>query len=303
MAISTAAYVSEDDLPSLFHAADSASKQQQKEYLKYIFLELALMVLGAVAGSIALNITQGKVIIALISAALFGGGLLLTFYIRDQQFEQHWYDGRAIAESIKTQAWRFMMCSEPYPKGLSEADSEGVFMRMLAALLKERKRFAAFLGAGIGTDPPITSKMREIRQLPFEERKRIYITDRINNQRDWYSRKAKENLDASKWWFKAIIIAQGLALLSSFILVQWPDLPINGTSIFAALATACIAWQQLKKQRELANSYGLAAEELILISGYSNAIRTAEELAGFVSDAENAISREHTMWIARRDQS
>ncbi len=286
---SSATSVTDSDLPSLFRAADSASASEQRGYLRCVFADLALMVGGALAGSIALSTSQGKSVIALISALLLGAGLVLTLYIRSRQFEQNWYDGRAIAESIKTQAWRFMTCSEPYSDGLSEADSDHIFTQTLDALLRERKRFAAFLGAAMGTEAQITSKMREIRQLPFEQRKQVYISDRINNQRDWYGSKAKANLKAGNDWFNAIIIAQGLALASSYILVEWPDLPVNVTSIFATLSAAFIAWQQLKKHRELANSYGLAAQELALISGKSNYINSGAELAAFVSDAENAI--------------
>lgn len=49
------------------------------------------------------------------------------------------------------------------------------------------------------------------------------------------------------------------------------------------------------------NSYGLASQELGMIAEQVEYISDPEELSAFILDAENAISREHTLWIARRD--
>jgi hypothetical protein len=302
MNTSNAITIEDQDLPALFRVADRISMQQQKDYLRYVFLDLALVVAGAITGSIALDASPVQSAIAFISALLFGAGLLLTVYIRNQQFEQNWYDGRAIAESVKTQAWRFMTAGEPYPESLSERDAELIFVQMLDDLIKERRRFAAYLATDVGNEPPVTPKMHQLRQLSFQKRKQLYLNERINNQRDWYSRKAKANLISSNRWFNTIIVSQAFALVSSLVLVKWPDLPINLTGIFAAITAAFIAWQQLKKHRELANSYGLAAQELASIAAKASYIDSSEAFVGFVTDAENAISREHTMWIARRDQ-
>ena len=68
------------------------------------------------------------------------------------------------------------------------------------------------------------------------------------------------------------------------------------------MAAAFVAWLQLKRHQELANSYALAAQELSFIAEQIQRVETAGEFSKFVSDAENAISREHTLWAARRDQ-
>jgi hypothetical protein len=52
---------------------------------------------------------------------------------------------------------------------------------------------------------------------------------------------------------------------------------------------------------EWAFSYAQAAHELRLILAREPYVESDEEFSGFVSDAENAISGEHTMWLARRD--
>ena len=37
--------------------------------------------------------------------------------------------------------------------------------------------------------------------------------------------------------------------------------------------------------------------------GFADVLVGEQEFSDFVSDAENAISREHTLWIARRDRA
>ena len=53
--------------------------------------------------------------------------------------------------------------------------------------------------------------------------------------------------------------------------------------------------------QELAASYALAAHEIGLIRQQSLLPSTDDEFSLFVGDAENAFSREHTQWIARKD--
>ena len=57
---------------------------------------------------------------------------------------------------------------------------------------------------------------------------------------------------------------------------------------------------QIKKFSELAAAYTVTAHEVGLISPKLDAVQTESELSDFVNEVEQAFSREHTMWIARR---
>jgi SMODS and SLOG-associating 2TM effector domain 1 len=61
-----------------------------------------------------------------------------------------------------------------------------------------------------------------------------------------------------------------------------------------------LAWLQIKQYSSLAESYSVAAHELSLIESLLDASYTEDSWAHFVNEAENAISREHTTWRARR---
>ena len=62
-----------------------------------------------------------------------------------------------------------------------------------------------------------------------------------------------------------------------------------------------LGWIQAKRFSELSASYALAAFEISLIKLQSGSIKTDEDLSRFVGDTENAFSREHTQWVARKD--
>lgn len=289
------------DYPFLYRSADAASLKAQRAYLFCFSLDLFLIVCSGAMGAISLNNPSNKFGLALALGVCIACGLTLTLYIRVKQFEQTWFDGRAIAESVKTRTWSFMVCGEPFFVSLSDEQANTMFSESLRNVINERKRFVGKLLIGEVVDTQITEKMSKIRKEPFEARIQIYIDGRLVDQKNWYSIKAAQNLRAANFLFSLIILAQGTALVSSFFMITYPEFPIGIPSVLAAFATALVAWLQLKRYQELSNSYALAAQELSFIAEQIKFVTTEGEFATFVSDAENAISREHTLWIARRD--
>lgn len=295
--------VTNDDFPGLFRVADSASVAAQKRYSCLTIIHLTLLVIAAALGSFAaLVATPQKGNMAIASAIVLGISIIITWVIRTGRLEQTWYDGRAIAESVKSLAWRYMTCSEPYIRHLEAKEVDQKFMSDLSAILAERRNLSAQLGGQNATKPQLTKRMRDIRSLETEDRKKVYLSDRIDDQRRWYGTKAERNRKLASRLFAAIISWEALALSSAIVLVRWLDSPVNLVGIFVILAAAFLAWLQHKRHQGLAQSYGLATQELGLVSEQSTYVATEEELSHFVSDSENAISREHTLWRARRDQ-
>ena len=300
---STTHAINEEDLPALHNAADKASIIGQRRYIALFRFNLLLLILGAVLSAVSLQSPSDKATVAAIAGALFTLSLLVAGSIGFKRYEKTWYGGRAIAESVKTLAWKYMTGAEPYEIRLANKDANERFRLDLSTILDQRRHLSGALQGELSNSPQITEKMRLIRGLTTKERKAIYITQRIKNQRAWYTEKATTNQNKEWWWFVLILTAQGLAAASAFILVRSPSFPLRLGGVFAALAAGSIAWLQMKRHQELAQSYNLAAQELGLIAITAEDVNTDEELSKCVSDAENAISREHTMWIARRDQA
>lgn len=73
------------------------------------------------------------------------------------------------------------------------------------------------------------------------------------------------------------------------------------TDVFIAVAASILTWMQAKRFTELSASYTLTANEIALIREEAFNLNREEDLSKFVGDAENAFSREHTQWEARKD--
>ncbi|MBC8739408.1 SLATT domain-containing protein [Paraburkholderia sp. UCT31] len=68
-----------------------------------------------------------------------------------------------------------------------------------------------------------------------------------------------------------------------------------------AAAASVMAWIQTKRFQELAASYTLTAHEIGLLRIALPTPPAEDKFSVYVGDAENAFSREHTQWQARRD--
>jgi hypothetical protein len=92
-------------------------------------------------------------------------------------------------------------------------------------------------------------------------------------------------------------------LAAAILLVGRPESKIKLTGLFTSLASALIAWLQLNQHKELAQSYCVTELDLGLVQEQAQYVKSDRDLSDFVGDAENAISREHTLWTARRDRA
>jgi SMODS and SLOG-associating 2TM effector domain 1/SMODS and SLOG-associating 2TM effector domain 3 len=291
-----------EHLPALYRESSEASQGAQKYYVLLFKLELILLVLTSGAGSLSFVDVGNKKIVAVLTAIFLILSLCIIVIIKLSGLEKKWYNGRAVAESIKTLSWRYVSGSEPYVIGLSGEETDSKFILDLTNVTNERSDFVnLFSNETFGAEPQITKKMRSMRGETTQIRLRNYIEGRISDQRQWYSGKATANASSSRNLFSAVIAFNVLAIIISIFFILKPDILFNPTSTFATIAASLIAWLQLKKHQELAQSYSVAAHELGLIEEGAAYIDDDDKLSTFVADSENAISREHTLWMARRD--
>jgi hypothetical protein len=75
----------------------------------------------------------------------------------------------------------------------------------------------------------------------------------------------------------------------------------NLSGIFSALASALIAWLQVRQHDELSQTYSVVALDLGFIREQGAAITTEKDLSSLVADAENTVSREPSLWITRHN--
>lgn len=210
------------------------------------------------------------------------------------QPERDWYAGRALAESAKTLAWRFAAKSDPFFGYLEDAELRAVMRERLSQIAEKGKDRITLTS----DKPDITGAMVTIRQLPFEQRRGIYIELRVRNQRSWYANKA-HRCKKFAWRLRMILIAGEVAAVIATAGRAFGAWPLDVSGILAALVASGAAWYSLRQYSSLASAYSVASAELAMAIGRLQD-SNEEDWSLTVADTEEAISREHTMWLASR---
>ncbi len=283
-------------LPGLYQSADQASLDAQSTHFNSLRLYLGLLIIAAFV-SFAWNDSQWG---TLISAILFLVTLGILIFLRVKRPDDTWYNGRAVAESVKTRSWRWIMRAEPYE------DSENIeivskqFISDLKAILEQNRSLSDSLQSDSGIKDPISTTMKKVRLLSVEDRLEVYTEQRIQNQATWYSKKSQFNKRRARQWFWGSVMLHGVAILMLLLRVGDPSLKLP-IEVMATGAGAVLTWLQAKKYNELNSAYALTAHEIVLIKGDALSVKDEKQLSEFVKNSENAFSREHTQWVARKD--
>jgi len=286
--------------PNYYIAGDEASLQAQSTYVRFVKFDLLLMVFSALICAYNYQTEDSKLVIYILSGLMLLVALFISIVLKFKKYEDVWYRGRALAESCKTLTWRFIMCSEYFESSLSGDEADNRFIGRIREINDEFNDLTGVLVASKLALPVITAEMDRIRSSSLEERKAFYLSKRITNQIQWYSSKADNNKSKYENWFWMVIVAQLLALLSIGYLVVCPSSNFNLVGLFSTISATGFSWLQLKKYQENKEAYATATSELNLIKEEANRYNTEMEFAKYVLDSENAMSREHTMWLAQK---
>jgi len=283
--------IQEDSFPGLYQSADKASLDSQNKYYLCLSFYLGLLVIAAAVSYLVPVNTYG----ALLSALLFLVTLGILIYLKTNKPDDIWYNGRAVAESVKTLSWKWIMKVEPFHEDKS---AEADFLADLKKVLKQNKSLSTVLNSTEGVKEPITDVMRSVRSLSFDDRKGLYKKQRIDDQANWYTKKAIFNKKKASSWFCFSVLLHSAAIIMLVYRVYDSTLSLP-VEVIATAASAVLTWIQAKKHNELSSSYSLAAHEIGLIKSEWQPV-TESEFSDFVNNTENAFSREHTQWIARK---
>lgn len=286
------------DFPDIYRSADSASLEGQKSYLKYTKLRLFFVISAAAASALSAGISSTGIQKTLIAFSLFSFlvASAAEIILLSVSPEESWYHGRAVAESVKTLTWKFSVCADPFPHSIEATDSERLFLQQLTEIVAESPIFIDYSSTG---SQQITPRMRELRGANLATRKMCYCNGRVEDQRSWYSKSAKRNERNALRWRVALVVLELLGATGALlILLNVTDL--DAGSALAAGVAAGGAWIGVKQYDSLASAYSLTATELALVRAEAEQVTDDTSWSRYVISAEQAISREHTMWLARR---
>ncbi len=219
-------------------------------------------------------------------------------YLLTVRPDRQWYDSRAAAESAKTLAWRYLVGGQPFAKDqATDREADRLLLGRFAEITDGLRGFAPVPVSDGGHQ--ITPAMRTIRGLPLDDRRSRYFAGRIRDQQAWYAGRAVWNERRSSQWSVTLASLEAVGLVAAALKAAGAvgfDLP----GIIGALAAGGVAWFQTKQHQTLANAYAIAAQELADIASREDWPVTEADWARFVDEAEEAISREHTLWCASR---
>lgn len=290
--------------PGLYDCASDVSEKEQKMYLRLIKIEYLLLLITSVTALLKFE-TQYLIATLILVLGLLACQLFRSF----KKPEQTWYRARALAESVKTITWRYVMGSAPF-NDISIKNDEKISTREFLQRLEEIKKVNDFDSIAPIAKPDfvhadaITDSMKVVRAYSLVEKKAFYREQRIQDQRIWYATKAESNKKANRNWLICIVVLIVVYLIAMLLVasnhIQKDDWFSNVEPILIVI-TALIGWVQIKKHGELASSYILTAHEIQkLIQELSLLGDNPEEFEQFVDSAEQAFSREHTQWVARK---
>ena len=285
----------EQDFPALYRSADKLSLDSQKHFFRILKIHLVVLFTAAVLS--AINITDKWVYVFQLLVLIAALGC--SVYLWGVRPDRYWYAGRAVAESVKTVTWRYISKAEPFHTEDTFAQNE--FKNSLKLIFEQNRDVCSKL-TDHSNEEQFTAAMNQMRCSSLEERKNNYFENRIKNQRDWYAKKAIYNKRMGNYFFLGLVFSNAMAVFLAILkitsCINPAYLPVDVT---IALAAGVLSWIQAKRFTELSASYALTTHEIGFINEKSATIQSEEDFSKFVGDAENAFSREHTQWAARRD--
>jgi len=290
------------DYPTTLRAAMTVAALAQKRYFALLFLQLATAFLGAFFSAVSAAIDspttsqwyrQASAVALLVSFVVLLVGRVL-------RSDAVWWDARAVAESLKSSAWRFMLNVPPFKSTDGDSPDERFRVQVLETLTA-RPDISAALERHRDDDPSeVSPLMLKTRRAPLEERRAFYTEQRLGDQRRWYHDRARSHDRGREVYFFLAVVAQLGAVVVAFL--QWRPWRLNLVPLLVAVSASVTAWTQARRHEESAKAYALAKQELDVMAARVDAARDEAAFEAAVAETEAAISREHTMWMARRNR-
>jgi len=289
---------------------DDASVKLKSKNSKYTKSYITFLALGAVFADLT-GVIDSRISITL--AVVFTLTSLFFYWKKKSSgFTEQWTYTRVVAESFKSEWFKFAVGGGDYPiKDSSEEDYEADFKKKLNKFYDEYKKsmhqkYGDYLDY---VDLSVNKETLAIRNESLDQRLEYYKTNRMYNQMKWYENKSQD----MKWYLKmytrffraalgVAIIVGAVMVLNSFGYISIPFLQENDIfSIAIAIGFALDAINSADQYERLNIAYEKSFNELSdairELEDDKNDVKTVEKVfSEFVEDIENKISSEHKSW-------
>ena len=274
---------------------------------------LALAVAIAVAGAFTRTVTDrfdapllprsdGFDVFGVVALLALLGMLLVRRAFYNGEPQKAWYDERAVAESVKSLAWRYAVGGAPFfcdahPQARPTAETDSLFMDRISEVVEQ---FDANAAPSALDRSQITGRMLRVRAASLSERRREYALLLVADQKSCYTSKARRNATRAQQWRRASVGLEAAGFVAAVVKAGGWYSDVDLLGIVATILAAVVAWTNAKQHTTLAESYTIAARDLADVERGLERQNSEEGWAEFVANAEAAMSREHTVWRARR---
>lgn len=277
--------------PASYVAADEMSAANQKRYMEAIRYRLVFLALAALGGAVTM---VGPVDwFAWLALVAFLAAIVCEVFILTARPDERWYEGRAAAESAKTITWRFAVGGDPFGADTPSDKAVQLLIDQLRDVAEDLPHVSRDLD---GEELP--DELMALRGRPFEQRREHYLKGRVQDQVRWYRAKAKLNARNQIRFLLITIVLEFVGVLGAVLrIADVVDVDLLG--VIAAVAAGAASWAQTRQYGQLSRAYAVAANELAIIEAQAK-VQPEDRWSRFVDEAEEAISREHTLWRASR---
>ncbi|MDI5967850.1 DUF4231 domain-containing protein [Streptomyces sp. SL13] len=293
------------DLPRLFHDTDRAAVSRQKDALRWVRRQLAMLLIAAGCSALPWRLPVGRVdLLALASAAGYVGALWYAWQAARYRHRAKWQLHRSAAELLRSQCWRYAVGGAPFGPGVADPDSAFAF-RITESLTQLRA--AGWQAPVEAADPVpapemITPAMRALRDKPFTVRRGVYVRDRLMEQRDWYRRRSGESRRSLALWQALSTLSTAVALAAAAAKIfEWGS-SMDLAGLASSIAASGVAWSEVRQYRPLIAAHARVAQELSAMEVTLRKETAEARWAAGVESAEEAISPERTAWLTRHGE-
>lgn len=277
--------------PPFYIQADEEAVRCQQVFLRWRGAEFFSLALAAVFALLPRELLWG--VGPWLAVAAFAFPFVVRLSQVEQRAERRWYDARAAAESMKTATWQYAVGGESYR--IDDPMGKSRFLKLVGEICRQ---LPSWQSGTTGEGSLVTEQMAHFRESDLATRVSTYVEQRVMNQVNWYKRKADFNAKRASRWSSGVISVEGVALAVGVVNLVHP-LGVDYLGALAAIAAGLAGWKQTKRFNELAEAYALTSNETFLVK--ESLDTTSEDAwAQSVTSAEAAFSREHSMWLSRR---
>jgi len=273
------------------------SQREQDRFLRLQQAELGALLASAAGGALSWH-TGSINIAALVGATALLIAVAVRGYVATAHPERRWYDARALAESAKTLCWQYAVGGEAFHYNDETARSR--YLERMRALLEKFPHLD--IPAGASPAAQLSPAVEDLRQSDRSVRQASYRDDRVLDQQQWYSNEANHNRKRARQWGSTLFAAEGAAALLG-LLRGLGLIDVDWSGVFVTLAAAILAWRQTKQFESLAESYSVTSHDVSALLASIDTATSEDTWATIVHDSEAAFSREHTVWLARRQSA